>query len=89
MTGKEILDKLEHFRTVTLASLDFADGKKKEATDAVMDDIMDPALAMESVVLSEISVGNTRAGLYIYINALVSSSLSHAEQLGDLRIAGG
>jgi mediator of RNA polymerase II transcription subunit 5 len=88
MTGKEILDKLEHFRTVTLASLDFADGKK-EATDAVMDDIMDPALAMESVVLSEISVGNIRAGLYIYINALVSSSLSHAEQLGDLRIAGG
>lgn len=75
MTGKEILDKLEHFRTVTLASLDFADEKKKQAADAVMDDIMDPAMALESVVLSEIPVGNTRAGLYIYINALVSSNL--------------
>lgn len=76
MTGKEILDKLEHFRTVTLASLDPADQKKKQAADAALSDMMDPAIALESFVVDEIPIGNTRAGLFIHLNALVSQTLS-------------
>lgn len=73
ITEKDILEKLEHFRTVTLASLDPID-EKKQAADATMNEMLDSAMGLEHYVVDEIPVANTRAGLYIHLSALVSPS---------------
>ncbi|TVY79123.1 Mediator of RNA polymerase II transcription subunit 5 [Fusarium oxysporum f. sp. cubense] len=64
----QITDKLEQFRTEILASSDPAD-KKKQATNAAMDELLDSAVGLDNFVVAEIPVSNTRAGLYIYLNA--------------------
>lgn len=74
VTGKDILDKLEQFRSVTAASLDPAD-PRQEATNAAIDDMLDPAIALGSYVVDELPLGTTRAGLYIHLNAMVGSGL--------------
>ncbi|CAG1990921.1 unnamed protein product [Fusarium graminearum] len=64
----EIADKLELFRTEILASSDPAD-KKKQVANAAMDELLDSTVGLENFVVAPISVSNTRAGLYIYLNA--------------------
>lgn len=67
----QITDKLEQFRTEILACSDPAD-KKKQATNAAMDELLDSAVGLDNFVVADIPVSNTRAGLYIYLNAAVS-----------------
>ncbi|KAL2676733.1 hypothetical protein Neosp_010497 [[Neocosmospora] mangrovei] len=64
----ELTEKLELFRTETLASLDPAD-KKKQVANAAMDELLDSTVGLENFVIPEIPISNTRAGLYIYLNA--------------------
>nr|CEG04968.1 unnamed protein product [Fusarium clavum] len=64
----EIADKLELFRTEILASSDPVD-KKKQVANAAMDELLDSTVGLENFVVTPISVSNTRAGLYIYLNA--------------------
>lgn len=70
----ELTEKLELFRTETLASLDPAD-KKKQVANAAMDELLDSTVGLENFVIPEIPISNTRAGLYIYLNAAVSKNL--------------
>uniref|UniRef100_A0A0D2XC79 Mediator of RNA polymerase II transcription subunit 5 n=1 Tax=Fusarium oxysporum (strain Fo5176) TaxID=660025 RepID=A0A0D2XC79_FUSOF len=86
----QITDKLEQFRTEILASSDPAD-KKKQATNAAMDELLDSAVGLDNFVVAEIPVSNTRAGLYIYLNAakhskdkLVQDCLSDTEKIQGL-----
>lgn len=67
----EIADKLELFRTEILASSDPVD-KRKQVANAAMDELLDSTVGLENFVVTPISVSNTRAGLYIYLNAAVS-----------------
>ncbi|KAI0471640.1 mediator complex subunit Med5 [Xylariaceae sp. FL0804] len=59
--------RMELFRTETLASFEPV-GKKKEADNPEMDDI-ESSMALDNIVVTEIPVTNSRAGLYIYLNA--------------------
>lgn len=67
----QITEKLELFRTQTLAELDPVD-KKKQAANAAMDELLDSTVGLENFVVSDIPIANTRAGLYVYLNAAVS-----------------
>ncbi|KAF5013501.1 hypothetical protein FDECE_488 [Fusarium decemcellulare] len=64
----QLTEKLELFRTETLASLDPTD-KKKQVANAAMDELLDSTVGLENFVVADIPVNNTRAGLYIYLNA--------------------
>lgn len=68
----QITEKLEHFRRETLASLDPVD-KKKQAADAAMDELLDSTVGLNHFVVADVPITNTRAGLYIYLNAAVSA----------------
>ncbi|KAK8047744.1 Mediator of RNA polymerase II transcription subunit 5 [Apiospora saccharicola] len=73
--ASQIAARLEFFRTETLASFEPAD-KKKEAASAELDDILDSTMGLDNFVIPEIPISNSRAGLYIYLNAcLVGRSL--------------
>ncbi|KAI0023544.1 mediator complex subunit Med5 [Xylariomycetidae sp. FL0641] len=62
-----IAGRLELFRTDTLASFEPPD-KKKDVAQPEMDDL-ESTLALDSIVIPELPVTNSRAGLYIYLNA--------------------
>ncbi|OAR01201.1 hypothetical protein LLEC1_05680, partial [Akanthomyces lecanii] len=62
------VDRLESFRTQTLAQLDPPD-KKKKAANAVMDELLDSTVGLESYVIPEVPISNSRAALYVYLNA--------------------
>ncbi|KAF4446383.1 hypothetical protein F53441_9951 [Fusarium austroafricanum] len=64
----QITDKLELFRTEILASSDPAD-KKKQVANAAMDELLDSTVGLESFAVTDMPISNTRAGLYIYLNA--------------------
>lgn len=66
----QVVERLELFRTETLAKLDPVD-KKKPAASAAMDEMFESAVALEHFVVPEIPLSNTRAGLYVYLNAVV------------------
>lgn len=59
------------FRTDTLAKLDPVDKKKQAATNAAMDELLDTAVGLNSFVIPDMPISNTRAALYIYLNASV------------------
>ncbi|KAG6101858.1 hypothetical protein E4U30_000917 [Claviceps sp. LM220 group G6] len=63
------VDRLEMFRTDTLAKLDPVDKKKQAATNAAMDELLDTAVGLNSIVIPDMPISNTRAALYIYLNA--------------------
>ncbi|KAI1503562.1 mediator complex subunit Med5 [Biscogniauxia marginata] len=65
--SSQIAGRLELFRTETLAAFEPAD-KKKEAVNSEIDDI-ESSMALDSIVIPELPVSNSRAGLYIYLNA--------------------
>jgi mediator of RNA polymerase II transcription subunit 5 len=66
--------RLEVFRTETLVTLQPVEIKQPKAgADKEIDDILDGELELgvDSMVVEELPVINTRAGLYVYFNALV------------------
>lgn len=75
---QQFINKLELFRTEVLAPLDPVD-KSKQAANAVMDDILDSTVGVDSLVIPEVPIANTRAGLYIYLGASVC--FIHAQPL--------
>ncbi|KAJ6787588.1 hypothetical protein PWT90_00671 [Aphanocladium album] len=62
------VERLEIFRTQTLAQLDPVD-KKKQAANAVMDELLDSTVGLGGFVIPEIPISNSRASLYVYLNA--------------------
>ncbi|KAB5563076.1 mediator complex subunit Med5 [Coniochaeta sp. 2T2.1] len=64
----EITPQLEMFRTQTLPSLEPVD-KQKEAAEAQVYEVFDQTVGLDSFQVRELPVENTRAGLYIYLNA--------------------
>jgi mediator of RNA polymerase II transcription subunit 5 len=70
--------RLELFRTQTLMVLEPIQ-KKEEGASKEIDEILDDHLAMggiDSIVVVELPTVNCRAGLYIYLNSLVSILLN-------------
>ncbi|KAG6031713.1 hypothetical protein E4U19_007962 [Claviceps sp. Clav32 group G5] len=63
------VDRLEMFRTDTLAKLDPVDKKKQAAANAAMDELLDTTVGLNSFVIPDMPISNTRAALYIYLNA--------------------
>lgn len=66
--------RLEVFRTQTLVTIEPVD-KKELSANKEIDDILDGGigLGIDSVVVEDLPTLNSRAGLYIYLNALVST----------------
>lgn len=69
LQNASIAERLELFRS-TIASFEPSD-KTKDATKGI-DELLDSAVGHESVMLPELHIVNSRAGLYIYLNACVS-----------------
>ncbi|XXH00752.1 hypothetical protein Hte_007102 [Hypoxylon texense] len=67
--GSQIAGRLEIFRTETLTSFEPAD-KKKDMTNPAIDDI-ESTMALDNFMVTDLPTVNTRAGLYIYLNALL------------------
>ncbi|KAK3373899.1 mediator complex, subunit Med5 [Lasiosphaeria ovina] len=63
----EIASRIEHFRSQTLASFDPTD--KKDTAVSEMNRYMDNLIGLDSFQVPEIQLDNSRAGLYIYLNA--------------------
>lgn len=80
---QQFINKLELFRTETLTPLDPVD-KSKQAANAVMDDILDSTVGVDNLVIPEIPISNTRAGLYVYLNASVSLHILNPLFLYDI-----
>ena len=64
----DVVQKLDMFRTQTLASLD---PDLRDRKNAEMDNMIDPSMALEAVHVPDIHIPNTRAALYVYLNATV------------------
>ncbi|KAB8300368.1 hypothetical protein EYC80_000551 [Monilinia laxa] len=64
--------RLDVFRTQTLITILPID-KKERATNAEINDILNSTIGMniDSIVVADLPVVNSRAGLYIYLNALL------------------
>lgn len=75
--ASQIAERLELFRTETLAGFEPID-KKKEAANAEMDELLDETLGLQNLAIPDLHVDKSRAGLYIYLNAAVGQS--HAER---------
>lgn len=73
--ASDIANRLEIFRTQTLVGFEPVDRKKqKEAEDANtrVYEVFDRTVGLDSFQVSELPVQNTRAGLYIYLNAALA-----------------
>jgi mediator of RNA polymerase II transcription subunit 5 len=66
--------RLELFRTQTILAIEPVD-KKERAADKEIEDILEEgmALGVESMVVADMPAMNSRAGLYVYFNSLVST----------------
>jgi mediator of RNA polymerase II transcription subunit 5 len=83
-SSPQIAARLEIFRTETLVALLPVDAKEKgkdaerRGAEKEMDDILEGGLGMspglETMVVEDIPSMNARAGLYVYLNSLVSVS---------------
>ncbi|KAI1753486.1 mediator of RNA polymerase II transcription subunit 5 [Xylaria castorea] len=67
-SSSQIASRLELFRTETLASFEPVDKNKKEVSNMDIDDL-ESSMALDSIVIPDIPISNSRAGLYIYLNA--------------------
>lgn len=76
LQNSSIAERLELFRS-TIASFEPAD-KTKDAAKGI-DELLDSAVGHESVMLPELHIANSRAGLYIYLNACVSETAFRAD----------
>ncbi|KAI0198485.1 mediator complex subunit Med5 [Astrocystis sublimbata] len=63
-----IASRLEQFRAETLASFEPVDKAKKEVPSMEIDDL-ESSMALDSIVIPELPISNSRAGLYIFLNA--------------------
>ncbi len=65
--------RLEVFRTQTMVAIEPVD-KKEAAANKEIDEILDEGMGLgpDNMVIAEIPVVNSRAGLYIYLDSLVS-----------------
>ncbi|KAG6003697.1 hypothetical protein E4U21_001805 [Claviceps maximensis] len=63
------VDRLEMFRTDILAKLDPIDKKKQAAANAAMDELLETTVGSDNYVIQDMPISNTRAALYIYLNA--------------------
>ena len=70
----EVASRLELFRTQTLASFEPPDSKERETADAEMNGILD-LMGPDNFQVPELPIVNSRAGLYIYLNAAVRDPL--------------
>lgn len=68
-------ERLDLYRTKTLVALEPID-KKAQKAGAEIDKIIDSAftLGMENIPVVEVPTMNSRAGLYVYLNSLVSTA---------------
>jgi mediator of RNA polymerase II transcription subunit 5 len=66
--------RLELFRTQTILAIEPVD-KKERAADKEIEEILEEgmALGVESMVVGDMPIMNSRAGLYVYLNSLVSA----------------
>ncbi|KAE8446984.1 hypothetical protein EG329_011466 [Mollisiaceae sp. DMI_Dod_QoI] len=66
--------RLEVFRTETLVAIEPMD-KKEMAADKAIEDILDESIGIaqgvDNMVVEEVPIVNSRAGLYIYLNSLL------------------
>ena len=69
-SSSEIAGRLELFRSQNLANFEAVD-KKKEAEDAQMFDVYDQTVGLDNFPVQELPIQNSRAGLYIFLNAAV------------------
>ncbi|KAH7033246.1 mediator complex, subunit Med5 [Microdochium trichocladiopsis] len=67
-SASQIAGRLEQFRTETLASFDPVE-KDKDIVKSDMDELLDSTIGLESFVVPDMPVMNSRAGLYVYLNA--------------------
>lgn len=68
----QIAARLEMFRTQTLAGFEPVD-KKKQAANKEMNELFDETVGLQSIVLQPLEIARSRAGLYIYLSAAVST----------------
>ncbi|KID98260.1 Mediator of RNA polymerase II transcription subunit 5, partial [Metarhizium majus ARSEF 297] len=70
------VERLEIFRTETLARLDPIDKKDQAATNAAMDELLGTTVGLDSFVIPDLLISNTRSAVYVFLNAsLVGRSL--------------
>ncbi|KAF8858611.1 Med5-domain-containing protein [Acephala macrosclerotiorum] len=66
--------RLEVFRTETLVAIEPVD-KKEMAADKAIEDILDESIGLahgvDSMVVEDVPIMNSRAGLYVYLNSLL------------------
>ena len=65
--------RLEVFRTQTILAIEPVD-KKERAADKEIEEILEEGMGMgiENMVVADVPIVNSRAGLYVYLNSLVS-----------------
>ncbi|EQK98130.1 Mediator of RNA polymerase II transcription subunit 5 [Ophiocordyceps sinensis CO18] len=67
-----VVERLEVFRSETLGRLDSVDKNSQAAANAAMDELLDPAVGLDNLVIPDMLIPNTRAGLYVYLNAALA-----------------
>lgn len=68
------VERLELFRTDTLARLDPVDKKRQAAENAAMDELLQTTVGLENLVIPDLPISNTRSALFIFFNASVSTT---------------
>ncbi|PFH60514.1 hypothetical protein XA68_10828 [Ophiocordyceps unilateralis] len=63
------IERLDMFRSETLARLDPPFKKKQADASTAMDELLEPALRLDNFVVPDMPISNSRAGLYVYLNA--------------------
>jgi mediator of RNA polymerase II transcription subunit 5 len=69
-SSQQVASRLQLFLSDTLASFEPVDKQKKEDSNMEIDDYSS-SMALQSMVIPELPIANSRAGLYIYLNASV------------------
>jgi mediator of RNA polymerase II transcription subunit 5 len=77
---------LEIFRTQTILAIEPFD-KKERATDKEIEEILEDNMVVENMVVADMPTMNTRAGLYVYLNSLVSSPPDSRRTYSDSIVA--
>ncbi|GAB0138290.1 Unknown protein [Epichloe bromicola] len=65
----QFVDRLEIFRTETLAKLDPVDKKRQAAANAAMDELLETTVGVDNFVIPDVPISTTRAALYVHLNA--------------------
>ena len=72
-TPSEVTNRLELFRSQTLTNFEPVD--KKDTAVSAIDSYMDNLIGLENFQVPEMPSINSRAGMYIYLNAAVRHPL--------------